>query len=208
MATGQRSGEIIQLTTDAAAQAVFPRANCNSAHNRKTSLGVYDPVGQTVYWSETKAGKAGKTRPHMLPLPRQAVELIRQHVVRQNAYGLLFPHTIDPRKVMTLGSMQKTIRAFLAENPDVPPFSSRDLRRTWKTLTGAAGISKVDRDRLQNHQEKDVSSEHYDRYDYWAEKVKAMKVWEAYLDRILAGKLDPPDQAVSDAAEAIIQSTT
>ena len=42
-------------------------------------------------------------------------------------------------------------------------FTARDLRRTWKTLAGAAGISKETRDRLQSHALSDVSSKHYDR---------------------------------------------
>jgi hypothetical protein len=52
---------------------------------------------------------------------------------------------------------------------------------------GAAGISKEDRDRFQNHALTDVSSKHYDRYNYLAEKRRTMAVWDAYLQNILAG---------------------
>jgi hypothetical protein len=30
-----------------------------------------------------------------------------------------------------------------------------------------------------------VSSRHYDRYDYFPEKEKAMKVWNDYLDLVI-----------------------
>jgi hypothetical protein len=46
---------------------------------------------------------------------------------------------------------------------------------------GEAGISKEIRDRIQNHALNDVSSKHYDRYDYLTEKRRALEIWE---DRI------------------------
>ncbi|STI85422.1 integrase [Escherichia coli] len=52
-----------------------------------------------------------------------------------------------------------------------------DLRRTCKTLMGEAGISKEIRDRIQNHALNDVSSKHYDRYDYLPEKRRALEIW-------------------------------
>lgn len=64
-------------------------------------------------------------------------------------------------------------------------FVPRDLRRTFKTLTGKAGISKEIRDRLQNHSLQDVSSLHYDKYDYLKEKREAMDTWNDYFVKIL-----------------------
>jgi hypothetical protein len=44
------------------------------------------------------------------------------------------------------------------------------------------------RDRLQNHAQRgDVSSRHYDKYDYLPERRAAMAKWADYLDRIIAG---------------------
>jgi len=50
---------------------------------------------------------------------------------------------------------------------------------------GKAGISKELRDRIQNHSLTDVSSKHYDRYDYMKEKRHGLKVWNDYLELIL-----------------------
>ena len=61
------------------------------------------------------------------------------------------------------------------------PFTLRDIRRTCKTLMGVAGISKEIRDRIQGHAFSDVSSKHYDRYDYFKEKQEALGVWAAWL---------------------------
>lgn len=67
----------------------------------------------------------------------------------------------------------------------IDKFLPRDLRRTFKTLAGKAGISKEIRDRLQNHSLNDVSSLHYAKYDYLKEKRAAMDIWNDYLTRIL-----------------------
>jgi integrase len=61
------------------------------------------------------------------------------------------------------------------------PWTPRDLRRTVKTRMGELGVSKFTRDVLQNHSRDDVSSKHYDRYDYGPEKRAALEAWCALL---------------------------
>jgi hypothetical protein len=83
------------------------------------------------------------------------------------------------------------IRKFLDETPGFASFTARDLRRTWKTLAGDAGIPKELRDRLQNHARGgDVSSRQDDRYDYLPERRAAMAKWAAYMDLVIAGTVD------------------
>jgi hypothetical protein len=76
----------------------------------------------------------------------------------------------------------------LCKQYSIAHFSPRDLRRTWKTISGMAGIDKSIRDKIQNHSDKDISSIHYDRYDYLKEKRAAMDVWNDYLKNIIEGK--------------------
>ncbi|WP_236200739.1 tyrosine-type recombinase/integrase [Pseudomonas pseudonitroreducens] len=64
------------------------------------------------------------------------------------------------------------------------PFTLRDLRRTCKTLMGVAGISKDTRDRIQGHAFNDVSSKHYDRYDYFKEKREGLRAWATWLVKV------------------------
>ena len=70
----------------------------------------------------------------------------------------------------------------------IPFATNRDLRRTWKTLAGKAGISKEIRDRIQNHALQDVSSKSYDRWTYMPEKRAAMETWDAFVRALLARK--------------------
>lgn len=120
-------------------------------------------------------------RPHIIPLNELAFEIIEKSPKLHNIY--LFPaqNNIEPLK--TDGFSQAITR--LLENTNIEKFVPRDLRRTFKTLTGKAGISKEIRDRLQNHALQDVSSLHYDRYDYLKEKRVAMDIWNDYLNDIL-----------------------
>lgn len=63
--------------------------------------------------------------------------------------------------------------------------TNRDLRRTWKTLAGQAGLSKEIRDRIQNHTLQDVSSKSYDRWNYMREKREAMTRWNTFVTSLL-----------------------
>ena len=44
------------------------------------------------------------------------------------------------------------------------------------------GINKSIRDIIQNHALNDVSSKHYDRWDYMPEKREALEKWSHYLE--------------------------
>jgi integrase len=160
IATGQRSEEILRLNTT-----------------------IYDRSSSMLNWETTKNGL-----PHSIPMPRQAVEVLEAIV--PNRHGLYFPRRGKPDTPAAAGSMWNTVVRFLSSHPGFRHFTPRDLRRTWKTLAGDAGISKEMRDRLQNHAKSDVSSRHYDRYEYLPEKRAAMETWSNYLDRVIAGTVD------------------
>lgn len=71
------------------------------------------------------------------------------------------------------------------EQKNVDSFIPRDFRRTFKTLGGQLKITKEIRDRIQHHALHDVSSVHYDRYDYNEEKLEALLKWENKLKEIM-----------------------
>lgn len=139
-------------------------------------------AGESMFeWDKTKNGL-----PHSIPLPRQAVGIMAS--LRHNSHGLYFPHHWRPDEHALYTGPNKQVHIYIEETGAVP-FVPRDLRRTWKTLAGRAGVSKEIRDRIQNHVKGDVSSKHYDRYDYIAEKREGMNAWEDFLDKVLAGKI-------------------
>jgi integrase len=133
-----------------------------------------------IDWSKTKNGK-----PHAIPVPEIVAEILDSII--PNKHGWFFPSAKDPTKPVTASTLYSfTWRQ--RERGVIPVVTNRDLRRTWKTLAGKAGVSKEIRDRLQNHVLQDVSSKSYDRWNYMREKREGMKTWGAWVTRLLAQK--------------------
>ncbi len=143
-------------------------------------LGVanYNKVDSLLEWPTTKNG-----RPHSIPIPRRAREILDG--LKPNEHGLYFARVYETSEPMRCYSCDKLIKNF-EEDTGTPHFINRDLRRTFKTLAGAAGLSKEIRDRLQNHTHSDVSSKHYDKWDYAPEKRAAIEIWDTFVDGLLA----------------------
>jgi integrase len=136
-------------------------------------VGQWDASERIIDWSKTKNGK-----PHAIPVPELAAQLIESIV--PNEFGWFFPSAKDPSKPVDAG----TLYSFMWRQRDrgvIPAVTNRDLRRTWKTLAGKAGVSKEIRDRIQNHALQDVSSKSYDRWTYMPEKRAAMDSWNEFI---------------------------
>jgi integrase len=142
----------------------------------------WDAAEKIIDWSKTK-----NSQPHAIPLPSLAAELLDS--IKPNKHGWFFPAAKDASQPVRHG----TLYSFVWRHRDrgaIPYATNRDLRRTWKTLTGKAGISKEIRDRIQNHALQDVSSKNYDRWNYMREKRAAMKKWDAFVRAMLAKKYE------------------
>ncbi len=153
----------------------------------------YDREEGMIDWSKTKNGK-----PHAIPLPGLAIELLNS--LTPNEHGWFFPGSKDP----SLSVQHQTLYSFLWRQRDrgvIPHVTNRDMRRTWKTLAGKAGLTKEIRDRLQNHTLQDVSSKSYDRYSYIAEKREAMEIWDKFVRDMIRDKT-PPRLTVIAGTEA------
>jgi integrase len=129
----------------------------------------------------------GKTsEPHIVPLTDFHLKLLEE-IKGETAHSVyLFPATggETPRRYDVLtGAVAKYVKGC-----DVESFSPRDIRRTFKTITGSMGISLDVRNRLQGHAMTDVGSVHYDRYDYLTEKRAAMQIWADGLVAIVGGQ--------------------
>lgn len=127
-------------------------------------------------------------REHLIPLTDSALselETIQKFTSHLNS-NYIFPLSKDGKRPTRTDSLAQAIGYFRKYHPDFKHFTARDLRRTCKTLMGEIGISKEIRDRIQNHALNDVSSKHYDRYDYLNEKRAALSLWEEELNRVLS----------------------
>lgn len=137
----------------------------------------WDAAEQIIDWSKTK-----NSRPHAIPVPALAAELINS--LKPNKYGWFFPSAND----QSVPVSHNTLYSFIwrqRERGVIPVVTNRDLRRTWKTLAGKAGVTKEIRDRIQNHALHDVSSKNYDRWNYMPEKRVGMKKWDEFITALL-----------------------
>jgi integrase len=140
----------------------------------------WDAAEKIIDWSKTKNGA-----PHAIPVPPIAAELIES--IKPNAHGWFFPSATDPKRPVSHG----TLYSFMWRQRDrgvIPVVTNRDLRRTWKTLAGQAGVLKEIRDRIQNHALQDISSKSYDRWNYMREKRAGMAKWYKFVRTMLAKK--------------------
>ncbi|MFM5230822.1 tyrosine-type recombinase/integrase [Aeromonas media] len=124
-------------------------------------------------------------RPHLIPLTDNALRILREQQATAAGSPFIFPHAAKPDEHMPMASLSQAIDRY-RKRTEMAHFIPRDFRRTCKTLMGELGIAKDLRDRLQNHALNDVSSKHYDRYEYLPEKRRALELWERHLLQIEA----------------------
>jgi integrase len=136
-------------------------------------------------------GKRRKTRaktdePHVVPITQFHMSLLDEAKLLSQHSIYVFPSTKKdaPRRY---DSLTNAVSKYVNKS-GMNSFSPRDLRRTFKTLSGSMGISIELRNRLQGHALQDVGSVYYDRYDYLDEKRQAMAVWINGLSKMVTIK--------------------
>lgn len=177
LATGQREIELLRITS--------------STYREVPEAQRHGSFEWCLDWADTKTGwNVEGGRPHAIPLPPVAVTIMKS--MTPDTDGQYFKADKRAKREGTLpcpDAVNRWCKTFY-EKTGTLGFSARDLRRTWTTLAGAAGLSREEKDLIQNHAEDTIQSKHYDRYGYWPEKCAAMAKWSAYLDRILSGEFD------------------
>ncbi|PNH80072.1 tyrosine-type recombinase/integrase [Vibrio diazotrophicus] len=124
-----------------------------------------------------KTGKA-----HVVPLTKSAQMILKQqyeHSKEMKSQYIFFKKT-NHLEAMPTNTISHAILKY-RQRTNIRPFVARDFRRTFKTQCGKLGVSKYIRDKIQGHAMNDVSSKHYDRYDYLNEKRLGLKTWEKAL---------------------------
>lgn len=125
--------------------------------------------------SKTKGGK-----PHSLPLPASAVPVVRALIAR-HGQGPLFPaRTGAKADRMGITAPNRALQRW-CDATGVERFQPRDLRRTWKSRAGEAGVDRFTRDLIQQHAKSDTGSRHYDFSDYLPQMREAMAKWDGWF---------------------------
>lgn len=134
-------------------------------------------------WNMPAAKTKGRKYPHSLPLPDLAIDILRE-LVAVHGDGLLFPSHFGSQSTLGVASLGRAVFRWCEAN-DFEPFQPRDLRRTWKSRTGDAGIERFYRDLIQQHAKGDTGSKFYDRATYMPQLRAAMTTWNDWLIKAL-----------------------
>jgi integrase len=152
-------------------------------------------------WWTLPGSQVKNGRPHQVFLAEAAVKILRdlkawyerrliqvnegrkkKHLDTKTMSALVFP---SPRTEKPVAWIQKAAQRIRARSQI--DFRPHDLRRTAATGMAAAGVSRDVVKKVLNHSDRDVTAT-YLRYDYDAEKRKALNAWGRQLQRILTEK--------------------
>lgn len=132
-------------------------------------------------WTMPAVKTKGRKHMHIVPLPAQAVAILTP-LVAMHGDGYLFPARAGAKgAIIGIPSVSRAA----SRMDGIKAFQPRDLRRTWKSRAGDAGIDRFTRDLIQQHAQTDTGSKHYDRYDYLPQMREAMAKWEKWLAEAL-----------------------
>ncbi len=142
-------------------------------------------------WSQP--GHLTKNREvHRLHLHPLALEILRQrHDGAGNPpSGLVFP---APRSSKTITTFSAIRGALKDAAPELVGWRLHDMRRSFATALGEAGVSETIADAILNHRQAATRAGVlgvYQRSVRWPEQVAAMQHWGRLLDGALNGKLN------------------
>lgn len=133
-------------------------------------------------WTMPARKTKGRKHTHMVPLTTQAVDILTT-LIDLYGDGYLFPARAGAKgDIIGIPSVSRGASRMAG----IKPFTPRDLRRTWKSRAGDAGIDRFTRDLIQQHAQTDTGSKHYDRFDYLPQMREAMNKWEIWLRNAIA----------------------
>jgi integrase len=128
--------------------------------------------------------------PHSFPLNDRAISVLSRRR-RDHPTGHVFP---------CVGGADAPFNAWndlidnLREHAGIANWRLHDLRRSFATTLGESGIDETLLDLILNHRASKSRSGVkgiYQRAERWAERVKALDAWNAYLDQQLGENVAP-----------------
>lgn len=123
-----------------------------------------------------KKMKAGES--HIVPLPRQAVELLRELHTLSGGRKFLFPNLRTPDTCMTA----TTINRALERMGYLGKFSGHGFRSTASTLLHEMGWRSEVIERQLAHAERDKVKAAYNHAEYMPERREMMQAWADWVD--------------------------
>ena len=123
--------------------------------------------------------------PHLVPLPLQAVELLRKLYPLTGQGALLFPGERNHDRPISDNTLRAALQT-LGYGGDVQ--TVHGFRATALTIfSEVLGVDPVVVDAQLSHAVKDTNGRAYNRTQYLKHRATMMQQWADYLDKLAAG---------------------
>jgi integrase len=123
-------------------------------------------------------------RPHFVPLPTQAIELLRELHAITGRGTWLFPNIRQPKSLMSSSTLNKVIRRMGYGGQ----FSAHGFRATASTMLHEIGFASELIERQLAHAERNKSKAAYDHSARVPERRTMMQSWADMLDEMMKSK--------------------
>jgi integrase len=133
------------------------------------------------------AERMKKREPHLVPLCRQAVELLRELHTFTGGRTFLFPNYRNPKTCMTATTLNRALERMGFNGKDSVGFSAHGFRATASTILNEMGYRSDVIERQLAHAERNKVRASYNQAEYLEERRTMMQQWADYLDNLEAG---------------------
>lgn len=122
-------------------------------------------------------------RPHLVPLPRQAVAILRQLQDLTGGYALLFPGQQNAERPMSENTINKALRLMSYEGRQ----TGHGFRHLLSTELNGRGYNRDWIERQLAHGDQDEIRDTYNHATYLEQRREMMQAWADSIDALCAG---------------------
>lgn len=121
---------------------------------------------------------------HVVPLSRQALDLLGELHTLTGGQQWLFPNNRQPKTCMTMTTMNRALERMGFNGEGTVGFSAHGFRATASTMLNELGYRPDVIERQLAHKERNSVRASYNRAEYMAERRAMMQAWADLLDEM------------------------
>jgi integrase len=122
--------------------------------------------------------------PHIVPLSRQGLGLLRELHTYTGGRGMLFPNYRNPRTCMTATTLNRALERMGFNGKDSIGFSAHGFRATASTLLNELGFRPDVIERQLAHAERNKVRATYNQAEYLEDRRAMMQQWADLMDQM------------------------
>jgi integrase len=122
--------------------------------------------------------------PHLVPLSRQAIELLRELHTYTGGRGFMFPNYRNPKTCMTATTLNRALERMGFNGKDSIGFSAHGFRATASTILNELNFRPDVIERQLAHAERNKVRASYNQAEYLEERRAMMQQWADLTDEM------------------------